>query len=125
MRILKKLAMGIALYTGLAIAITGSAVTAEPTKVGFIYIGPPGDHGWTYRHDIGRKDVEAHFGDAVETTFQENVPEGPDAVRAITQMALSGHDIIFTTSYGYMDQTLAVAKKFPKQFSHGFQTIFK
>ena len=119
MRILKKLAMGIALYTGLAIAITGSAVTAEPTKVGFIYIGPPGDHGWTYRHDIGRKDVEAHFGDAVETTFQENVPEGPDAVRAITQMALSGHDIIFTTSYGYMDQTLAVAKKFPKvAFEH-------
>ena len=79
--------MGIALYTGLAIAITGSAVTAEPTKVGFIYIGPPGDHGWTYRHDIGRKDVEAHFGDAVETTFQENVPEGPDSARVIRELA--------------------------------------
>ena len=99
--------------------LTATSVVAEPLKVGFIYIGPPGDHGWTYRHDIGRQDIEAHFGDKVITTFQENVPEGPDAVRAITQMALSGHDLIFTTSYGYMDPTLAVAKKFPNvKFEH-------
>ena len=119
MKIFKILSLGMALLTSITVAISGTAVTAEPVKVGFIYIGPPGDHGWTYRHDIGRKAVEAHFGDAVETTFQENVPEGPDAVRAITQMALSGHDLIFTTSYGYMDQTLAVAKKFPNvKFEH-------
>ena len=71
-------------------------------KVGFIYIGPPGDHGWNYQHDVGRKAVDEAFGGKVETVFQENVPESADAERVMTQMALAGADMIFATSFGYM-----------------------
>ncbi len=104
----------------------GSRVlAAEPTKVGFIYVGPIGDGGWTYQHDQGRLAVEAEFGDAVETFYQESVPEGADSVRAMTQMALQGADLIFATSFGYMDQVLEVAAKFPNvKFEHatGYKT---
>ena len=93
--------------------VATSAFAAEKVKVGFVYVGPIGDHGWTYRHDIGRKQVEEAFGDKVETTYVENVPEGADAERVITQMAMSGHDIIFATSFGYMDAMEKVSKKFP------------
>ena len=101
-----------------ALGLAGAAYAAD-TKVGFIYVGPVGDGGWTYEHDQGRKAVEAAFGDAVETVYQENVPEGADAERAITQMALQGADLIFTTSFGYMDPTINVAAKFPNvKFEH-------
>ena len=94
------------------------AVTAQ-TKVGFIYVGPTGDFGWTYEHDIGRQAIEAAYGDQVETSYVESVPEGTDAERVLTQMALSGHELIFTTSFGYMDATINVAKKFPDvKFEH-------
>ncbi len=97
----------------------GSAFAQDKVKAGFIYVGPVGDGGWTYEHDQGRKAVEAELGDAVETVYQESVPEGADAERAITQMALSGADIIFTTSFGYMDPTMNVAAKFPDvKFEH-------
>ncbi|MFY0616621.1 BMP family ABC transporter substrate-binding protein [Shimia sp.] len=108
------------LLTGAAMAL-GLATTAmaDTTKVGFVYVGPVGDGGWTYEHDQGRKAVVEAFGDKVETTFVENVPEGADAERVITQMALQGADLIFTTSFGYMDPTINVAKKFPKvKFEH-------
>ncbi|MDW4549545.1 BMP family ABC transporter substrate-binding protein [Defluviimonas sp. D31] len=105
--------------TALGLGLAGAAMAQEPLKVGFIYVGVPGDGGWTYQHDQGRLAVEEHFGDAVETTFIENVPEGADAERAITQLALSGHKLIFTTSFGYMDATLNVAQKFPDiKFEH-------
>ena len=74
---------------------------------------PIGDHGWTHRHDIGRLDVEKHFGDKVETMYLENVKYGPDAERAIRGMAQNGADIIFATSFGYMEPMLKVAKEFP------------
>lgn len=90
-----------------------SAFAADPVKVGFIYVGPIGDHGWTYRHDIGRQQVEEHFGDAVETIYLESVSEGPDTERAIRMMIQEGADIIFTTSFGFMDPTLRVAKENP------------
>ena len=86
----------------------GSAY-ADPKKVGFIYIGPPGDHGWTYMHDVGRKYMESQLGDSITTTYLENIPENADAVRAIRKLADSGHDLIFTTSFNYMDQTHEVA----------------
>ncbi len=108
------------LLTSAAVAL-GLATTAmaDTTKVGFIYVGPVGDGGWTYEHNKGRLAVEEHFGDKVETTFVESVPEGADAERVITQMALQGADLIFTTSFGYMDPTINVAKKFPKvKFEH-------
>ena len=110
----------------IAAALAGSgAFAADKTKVGFVYVGPVGDGGWTYEHDQGRKAVEAEFGDKVETVYVESVPEGPDAERVMTQMALEGADLIFTTSFGYMDQTINVAKKFPKvKFEHatGYKT---
>jgi basic membrane protein A and related proteins len=107
-------AMGLTLATGMpAFAQDG------PLKVGFIYVGPIGDGGWTFQHDQGRLAVEEAFGDKVETVFQESVPEGADAERVMTQMALSGCGLIFTTSFGYMDQTVAVAEKFPDiKFEH-------
>jgi len=99
-------------------ALTASAQD-DPLKVGFIYVGPVGDGGWTYEHDQGRLAVEAHFGDLVETVYQESVPEGAAAERALTQMALSGADLIFTTSFGFMDATIAVAERFPDvKFEH-------
>ncbi|MEP5760522.1 MAG: BMP family ABC transporter substrate-binding protein [Litoreibacter sp.] len=105
--------------TAAAFALTGAAFAQDKTKVGFVYVGPVGDGGWTYEHDQGRQAVEAEFGDSVETIFQESVPEGADAERVITQMALSGADLIFTTSFGYMDPTINVAKKFPDvKFEH-------
>ena len=82
-------------------------------KVGFVYLTNPGDHGWTYAHEVGRQDVEKHFGDKVETTYVENVPEGPDSTRVIRELAQQGNSIIFTTSFGYMDPTLKVAQEFP------------
>ena len=91
----------------------------EPTKVGFVYVGPIGDHGWTYRHDIGRQAIEAELGDLVETSYVESVSEGPDAERVIRQLAADGHDLIFTTSFGFMNPTMKVAKQFPDvKFEH-------
>lgn len=110
------------LLTGGAIALamaTSAAADSHTTKVGFVYVGPVGDGGWTYEHNQGRLAVEEAFGDAVETVFVENVPEGADAERVMTQMALNGADLIFTTSFGYMDPTLNVAAKFPNvMFEH-------
>ena len=107
-------------FLGLSAAalMAGSAAAAD-LKVGFVYVGPIGDHGWTYQHDQGRLAVEETFGDRVETTYVESVSEGPDAERVIRQLAASGHGLIFTTSFGYMDPTLKIAKMFPDvKFEH-------
>lgn len=102
------------------LALTGSAAAQDdPTKACFIYVGSAGDYGWTYQHDQGRKALEAHFGNKVETAYLESVPEGADAERAIERFARSGCDIIFTTSFGYMDATNRVAGRFPDvKFEH-------
>ena len=97
-----------------ALAIGAGAATAQQKlKVGFVYVGPVGDFGWSYQHDEGRKAVVAKYGDRVETTFVEKVSEGPDAERVIEQLARSGHKLIFTTSFGYMEPTIKVAQRFP------------
>jgi basic membrane protein A len=110
------------ILTGATVALgmsTAAIADSHVTKVGFVYVGPVGDGGWTYEHNEGRLAVEEHFGDAVETVFVESVPEGPDAERVMTQMALGGADLIFTTSFGYMDPTINVAAKFPDvKFEH-------
>jgi len=100
------------------------AAGEEPFKVGFVYVGPIGDHGWTYSHNQGRLLIEETFGDKVETTYVESVKEGPDAERVIRQLAQSGHKLIFTTSFGFMNPTIKVAKSFPDvKFEHatGYQ----
>jgi basic membrane protein A len=108
-----------ALTAALALGLSTAAFAADKTKVGFVYVGPIGDGGWTFEHNEGRLAVEEEFGDKVETVFAEMVPEGPDAERVMTQMALEGADLIFTTSFGYMDPTLNVAAKFPNvKFEH-------
>ena len=112
--------------TLLAFAATAAALAAAPaaaqdakTKACFVYVGPVGDFGWSYQHDQGRKAVEEKFGDQVETAYLESVKEGADAERAIERFARSGCNIIFTTSFGYMDPTNKVAKKFPDvKFEH-------
>ncbi len=107
------------LAAAIGFSVTLGASAADPLKVGFVYIGPIGDHGWTYQHEQGRKYMVEKLGDKVETSFVENVPEGADAERVIRNMAKGGYDLIFTTSFGYMNPTLKVAKQFPKvTFEH-------
>jgi simple sugar transport system substrate-binding protein len=104
-------------------AVTGFA--ADTLKVGFVYVSPIGDAGWTFQHDQGRLAMEKALAGKVETKYIENVPEGAEAERVIRDLAQSGHDLIFTTSFGYMNPTLKVAKLFPNKFfehSTGYKT---
>ncbi|MFC5473850.1 BMP family ABC transporter substrate-binding protein [Paraherbaspirillum soli] len=107
-------------------ASAAAPATAEPLKVAFVYIGPVGDAGWTYAHDLGRKAVADKFGDKVKVTFVENVPESAaDAERVFRQLATDGNKLIFGTTFGYMEAMLKVAKDFPDvKFEHatGFKT---
>jgi simple sugar transport system substrate-binding protein len=109
--------LALSALVGLTTVTTANA--DDKVKVGFVYLTTPGDHGWTYAHEVARQDVEKHFGDKVVTTFVENVPEGPDSARVIRELAKQGNEIIFTTSFGYMDHTIKVAKEFPNvKFEH-------
>lgn len=101
------------------------APKAEPLKAAWIYVGPVGDAGWSYAHDLGRKAAEAKFGADLQTTFVEAVPEGADAERVIRDLAQQGNKIIFATSFGYMEPMLKVAADFPDvKFEHatGYKT---
>lgn len=89
------------------------AAEPKPLKVGFIYPGPIADVGWSYQHELGRQLVDKTFGNRVQTVFVEKVPEGPDAQRVIRQLASDGCQMIFTTSFGYMEPTIQVAPDFP------------
>jgi simple sugar transport system substrate-binding protein len=92
---------------------------AEPLKVGFVYVSPIGDAGWTTQHNRGREQMQAALGDKVTTSFVEKVPEGADAERVIRDLAAQGHKLIFTTSFGFMNPTLKVAEEFPDvKFEH-------
>jgi simple sugar transport system substrate-binding protein len=101
------------------------AHAAEPVKVAFIYVDPVGDTGWSFRHDVARREVERVLGSEVKTTYVESVPATADAERVIRQLAVAGNQLIFTTSFGYMEPTLRVAKQFPEvKFAHatGYKT---
>jgi len=98
---------------------------AEPLKVGFVYVGPVGDAGWTFAHDNGRKHIESKFGDKIKTTFVEKVPEGADAERVIRDLVSQGNKLIFATSFGFGDAMEKVAKDHPDvKFEHatGYKT---
>jgi simple sugar transport system substrate-binding protein len=100
-------------------------VKTEQLKVGFIYVGPVGDAGWTFAHDNGRKHIEQKFGDKIKTTFVEKVPEGADAERVIRDLVSQGHKLIFATSFGFGDAMEKVAKDHPDvKFEHatGYKT---
>lgn len=121
---MKKLMMSAAV---LAVALGMSAASAaaqEKLKACWVYVGAIGDFGWTYQHNQGRLAVEKELGDKVQTIFVENVPEA-DSERAIERLAREGCGIVFTTSFGFMEPTLKVAKKFPDvKFEHatGYKT---
>jgi simple sugar transport system substrate-binding protein len=105
----------------------GAAAPAkpEPLKVGFVYVGPVGDAGWTYAHDLGRKAAAAKYGDRIVTSFVEKVPEGPDAERVIRDLVAQGSKLVFATSFGFMDSMAKVAKDNPEvRFEHatGYKT---
>jgi basic membrane protein A and related proteins len=115
---MKKLMLALA-TTAAVFSLAATAQAQEKLKACWVYVGPVGDFGYSYQHDVGRKQVEKELGDKVETTFVENVAEGPDADRAIERLARDHCRIIFTTSFGFMDSTIKVAKKFPKvKFEH-------
>ena len=121
MRLFKILSVALTMLLTLPLSLAN----ADEVKVGFIYVGPVGDHGWTYMHDQGRQLVESKLGDKVSTTYIENVKYGPDAERVMREMAQSGVDMIFATSFGYMESMLKVAKEFPDvKFEHatGYKT---
>ena len=108
-----------------ALLFSATLLAQAPVKVGFVYVGPVGDAGWTFQHDLGRKQLEKDFKGQLVTQFVENVPEGADSERVIREMAKDGCRVVFTTSFGYMNPTLAVAKAYPNAvFMHatGYKT---
>jgi basic membrane protein A len=117
---MKKTLLLLAAATALAgITAPASAAGMDKVKACFVYVGPVGDFGWSYQHDQGRLYAEEKLGDKVETAYLESVPEGADSERAIERFARSGCNIIFTTSFGYMDPTNKIAKDFPDvKFEH-------
>ena len=104
-----------------AVPVAASApAKAEPLKIAFAYVGPVGDAGWTFAHDLGRKEVEKEFGAKVKTSYVENVPEAADAERVIRQMVSEGNKLIFGTTFGYMDPMMKVAADTKGvKFEHG------
>jgi simple sugar transport system substrate-binding protein len=107
------------LTAGLSLGAGRALAQQQPLGIGFVYVGPVGDHGWSFTHDVGRKHLEATLGPKIKTTFVENVSEGPDAERVIRQLATSGNGLIFTTSFGFMNPTARVARQFPNiRFEH-------
>ena len=111
-----KLAAAAGLAAGTGLGLSSRVFAAEPLKVGFIYVGPVGDHGWSYQHDQGRQAIEKALGDKVKTSYLEKIPEGADAERALERLVRSGHKLIFATSFGYMDTVLKVARRHPDVF---------
>ena len=102
----------------LALAL-GAASAQQKLKIGFIYVGPIGDMGWSYQHEVARRAIVDEFKDKIDTTFLENVNEGPDAERSIEQLVRNGAKLVYTTSFGFMDATAKVAKKYPNvMFEH-------
>ena len=106
-------------------AVAGASLVGAPAfaqdkvKIGFVFLGPIGDFGWTWAHNKGREAVEAALGDKIETIYVENVAEDASSIPVMRDLAQQGCQLIFTCSFGYMDQTLEVAKEFPDvKFEH-------
>src|SRR5512134_2317809 len=96
-------AVALAMTTLVSLPAGAQAPAAAPFKVGYVYVSPIGDAGWTFQHDSGRKEMEKALGGKVVSKYIESVPEGADAERVIRELAATGHNLIFTTSFGYMN----------------------
>lgn len=116
MLIKRRTFMGAGLAAG-TLPLLGQVAKAADFKAGYIYVGPVGDFGYSYQHDQGRLAADKALG--LTSTFVEKVPEGADAERVIRDLADNGHNIIYTTSFGFMDATLKVARDYPDvKFEH-------
>jgi basic membrane protein A and related proteins len=119
MKVIKMLTRRAAMLAAPALLLSAHARATAPLKVGFVYVSPVSDAGWSYQHELGRRAVDAALGEQVKTVFVENVAEGADAERVIRTLASDGNELIFATSFGYMNPTLKVAQQFPKvRFEH-------
>ena len=115
---MKKLLFALA-STVAMLGFTAAASAQDKAKICFMYVGSHTDGGYSQAHDLGRLDLEKALGDKIETQFLENVPEGPDAERALERLARSGCNLLFSTSFGFMDATVKIAEKFPDvKFEH-------
>ena len=97
-----------------ALGIGAAAHAAEPLKVCFLYSNPIGESGWTYQHELARKELVAALGDKITTKYVENIAEGPDAERVIRNFVQDGCKLVFTPSFGFMEPTLKVARQTPQ-----------
>lgn len=96
-----------------------AAPAPDKLKIGFMYVSPIGDGGWTFQHDLGRKAIQDKFGDRIETSFVESVPESADSERVMRDMAAQGNKLIFATSFGYQEFVQKVAADLPDvKFEH-------
>lgn len=94
-----------------------------PLKAAWVYVGPINDGGWTQAHNEGRLAVQEYFGDRIETTYKENVPEGPQVLQTVEDLIADGNTVIFGTSFGFQDSFAAAAEKYPDvcfEFATGF-----
>lgn len=115
----------VAIHAALSATAAGAQAPAEPLKVGFVYVTPIGEAGWSYQHEQGRLAMQQALGDRVRSTVVEAVAEGADAERVMRDLASSGHKLIFATSFGYLEPALRVAAEFPAvRFEHagGYKT---
>ena len=123
--LIRKALFAAALLPAIVFSTAAFSADVTPLSVCFVYVSPIGEAGWTTQHDMARKELEKNLGAKVTTKFVESVPEGADAERVIRDMAQQGCKLVFTTSFGYMNPTLKVAKQFPDvKFVHltGYKT---
>ncbi len=122
---LQNLARGLLAAMLAAAAASLPAQTPAPLKVGFVYVSPVGDAGWTYQHELGRRALEQSLGATVQTTAVESVSEGADSERVMRDLVAQGHTLIFATSFGYLEPALRVAADHPKvkiEHAGGYKT---
>ena len=108
-----------------AAAPAAAAPAADKLKIGFMYVSPIGDGGWTFQHELGRKAIQEKFGDKIETSMVESVPESADAERVMRDMIGQGNKLVFATSFGYQDfvqKVAADAKDVKFEHATGYKT---
>lgn len=99
-----------------ALATPNGSQAADELKAAFVYVGPVGDAGWTFRHDAGRQCLEKQ---GIPTAFVETVPETPDVANVEKDFISQGYNMIFATAFGYQPFTQQVAKENPDKFFFG------